>query len=73
MRNKLTFQIEGMSCASCKTLIESDVNDQPGINNVNVNFQTGECKIDFDDQKTSQKKIFATIKVLNYKVKTDKA
>ncbi len=61
-----------MSCASCKTLIESDVNDLPGINDVNVNFKTGECKIVFDDQKISQEKIFSTIKALNYKVKIEK-
>ena len=72
MQNKITFQIEGMSCKSCKTLIESDVNDLPGIKKINVNFHTGECEIDFDEQKISQEKIFSTIEALNYKVKTNK-
>lgn len=69
MFKKIKIQIEGIHCGSCKTLIETEVNALEGVKNINIDSKTGECSVEFDDQKISQTKIFETIEKLNYKVK----
>jgi len=69
MLKKIKIQIEGIHCKSCKTLIETEVDVLEGVKDIDVNYQTGDCQIEFDDKKISQKKIFETIEKLNYKVK----
>lgn len=73
MLKKIKIQIEGIHCQSCKTLIETEVDVLEGVKDINVDHQTGECEIEFDDQKISPKKIFEVIEKLNYKVKKEKA
>jgi len=72
MLKQIKIQIEGIHCKSCKTLIETEVDVLIGVKDVNVDLKTGECEIEFDDQKISQKKIFETIKKLDYKVSEEK-
>lgn len=69
MLKKIKIQIDGIHCKSCKTLIETEVDALEGVKDVDVNPQSGECQIEFDEQKISQKKILETIEGLNYKVK----
>ncbi|MFH1841542.1 MAG: sulfite exporter TauE/SafE family protein [Candidatus Nealsonbacteria bacterium] len=68
MLKKINIQIEGIHCKSCKTLIETEVDVLDGVKDINVDYQTGKCQIEFDDQRVSQKKIFEAIEKLNYKV-----
>jgi len=70
MLKKIQIRIKGIHCKSCKTLIETEVDVLPGVKDVDVNYQTGECQIIFDDQKVSQSKIFKTIEKLDYQVKS---
>ncbi|MBU3942435.1 cation transporter, partial [Patescibacteria group bacterium] len=69
MLKKVKIQIEGIHCKSCKTLIETEVDVLEGVKDIDVDYQTGNCQIEFDDKKISQKKIFETIEKLNYRVK----
>lgn len=68
MLKKIRVQIKGIHCKSCKTLIETEVDVLEGVKDINVDYQNGECQIEFDGSKISQKKIFAAIEKLNYKV-----
>jgi uncharacterized protein len=68
MTKKINIAIDGMHCRSCKTLIESDVEDLKGVKKINVDYQTGKCNLEFDEERTSEKEIFKTIENLNYKV-----
>ncbi|MBU1921683.1 sulfite exporter TauE/SafE family protein [Patescibacteria group bacterium] len=68
MFKKIKIQIKGIHCASCKTLIETEVDVLEGVKDIEVDNKTGECKIEFDDGKISQKRIFETIEKLKYKV-----
>lgn len=71
MLKRIKIKIEGIHCESCKTLIETEVDVLEGVKEVKVDYQAGECEIEFDDQKISQKKIFEKIEKLNYKVKEE--
>ncbi len=66
---KTKINIEGIHCKSCKTLIESEIDVLAGVKEVEVNHQTGQTTLEFDDQKISKTKIFKAIEKLNYKVK----
>jgi len=68
MFKKITIQIEGIHCRSCKTLIETEVGVLEGLKGIDVDYQTSKCRIEFDDQKISQRRIFEAIEKLNYKV-----
>jgi len=71
MLKKIKIQIEGIHCKSCKILIETEVDILDGIKSVKVNNQTGDCEIEYDKNKISQKKIFETIEKMDYKVKRE--
>ncbi len=68
MLQKIKFKIKGIHCASCKILIETEVDVLAGVKDIKVNHQTGECQVEYDDDKISQPKIFAAIEKLNYQV-----
>ncbi len=68
MLKKIKIKIEGVHCKSCKILIETEIDVLNGVKDIDVDYQTKECQIEFDDQKISQKRIFETIEKLNYKV-----
>ena len=72
MLKKINIQIKGIHCKSCKTLIETEVDVLEGVKDININYQNGECQIEFNDSKISQKKIFEVIEKLNYKVERKK-
>ncbi|MDF1498313.1 MAG: sulfite exporter TauE/SafE family protein [Patescibacteria group bacterium] len=71
MLKKIKIQIEGIHCKSCKILIETEVDILDGIKSVKVNNQTGNCEIEYDENKISQKKIFETIEKMDYKIKKE--
>ncbi len=56
MINK-TYQIKNIHCKSCKTLIESVLEETPGIKKVDVEFEMGRSEIEFDESKISEKEI----------------
>lgn len=54
---KKTFDVLGVHCASCKSLIEKNVNKLDGINLVNVNFAAAKMLVDYDEKKVSLEEI----------------
>ena len=66
MLKKQIIKIKGIHCASCKTLIETEIDVLPGVNKVDVNYLSEKAILEFDETKVSLKKIFKEIKKLNY-------
>ncbi len=50
---KETYQIKGMHCASCASIIERTVKKIDGVENISVNNGTENAKISFDTNKTN--------------------
>lgn len=48
---KTKFQIKGMHCQSCATLIEEKLKNQAGIMTAKVNFETGKAVVFYDERK----------------------
>jgi len=66
MNKTLNFKITGLHCQSCKTLIEEDIKNLPGIIKIEVDYASGKTNLDYDDEKIFVAEIFKTISKLNY-------
>ncbi|MGA0097622.1 MAG: heavy metal translocating P-type ATPase [Bacilli bacterium] len=47
---KQTFQIEGMTCATCQVTVQRAVAQLPGVKTVNVNLITHQMQVEFEPQ-----------------------
>ncbi|PWB38633.1 MAG: heavy metal translocating P-type ATPase [Parcubacteria group bacterium] len=61
-----TYQIRGMHCASCASIIERKLQKQAGVKSVAVSYGTEKAQLDFDSQITDLTKLSAVIKPLGY-------
>ena len=68
---KLTFKIEGMTCASCAATIEHGLKKEKGVNSANVNFATEKAYLEFNPSETNAIKVKKTIEGLGYKAEED--
>jgi len=66
---KQVFDVSGMHCQSCVTLITKGLQKEQGVKYVNVNLATEKATVEFDDSKTNQDKIIQIISGLGYKAK----
>jgi len=64
--NKITFNIKGLHCSSCKTLVEAEVGEMPGVKKIVVLYDKGHAGIEYDETKIGLDEIFAKIKSLGY-------
>ena len=65
---QLSLKINGMHCASCKTLIEAKLGDVPGILSIKIDYLSGRAEIEIDESKIDQNRVIAEIKKLGYAV-----
>jgi sulfite exporter TauE/SafE/copper chaperone CopZ len=66
MIKTLKFKICGMHCASCQTLLESELSELPGINKVKIDINNHLADIEFEENTTNKEMIFDKIKALSY-------
>jgi copper chaperone CopZ len=60
------FGLKNIHCKSCKHLIESAASELLGVNSINVDLKSRECKFNFDEGKISEKEIAELIESLGY-------
>jgi len=63
------FDITGMHCQSCVTLLTRGIKKDLGVKYVNVNLATEKAMVEFDETKTNQNNIIKIISELGYKAK----
>lgn len=66
METKQTFNVKGMHCASCASIIEKTFKKAPGVVSVEVNPATETAKVSFDASKTSPRTLSSHIEPLGY-------
>ncbi len=66
-----SFQIEGMSCASCVSRVEKALAAVPGVTDASVNLATETARVSFDDSVNTQT-LTATLSDAGYPAATDK-
>lgn len=62
--NNETYPVIGMHCASCKALIEGELNKKEGVKSAKVNYATETVSIEYDPLKTSMAEITNEVRSL---------
>ncbi len=70
---KVTLDIEGMTCAACATRIEKGLQRMEGVTSATVNLATNSAVVEYKEGVTSVEYILEKIKKLGYKghIRTD--
>lgn len=68
MTKRIHLNIGGMSCVQCQTKIEKALNATAGVKKARVSYTKGTADIEYDDEKTSVKRIKKVIEKLDYTV-----
>ncbi len=63
-----TFKVDGMSCVNCARTIEIALRRKEGVMDVEVSFELGRVRVDFDEGRISEEEIVKTIETLGYRV-----
>ncbi|KPC98072.1 Copper-exporting P-type ATPase A [Geobacillus sp. BCO2] len=66
---KVTLDIEGMTCAACATRIEKGLNRMEGVTSAAVNLATNSAVVEYKEGVTSVEDILEKIKKLGYRGK----
>ncbi len=64
----IKFNVKGMHCRSCESLLKDVLEEQQGIKNAEFNSKKGSAKIEFDEAYINENKIKSLIKNEGYKV-----
>ena len=65
MKNVL-YNVKGMHCKSCETLIKDSLEEIDGVQKVDVSHERGYVKVTFDEKKVNEDKIQSAIKKEGY-------
>jgi len=69
MTKDFLLKIEGMDCPSCADTVEKGISTLPGVENVRVNFVTGQLKIGIASGGLDEAMVIRTVKNLGYNAK----
>ena len=65
------YPVQGMSCASCASSIQSYLRHQPGILKADVNYAGHEISVAYDDDQTNDQEIARNVEALGYQLLLD--
>jgi copper chaperone len=65
---KLTLQVDGMSCEHCKNAVTKAVSALPGVSSVDVDLKAKTVTVQHDPSLATLEKIKAEIQELDYEV-----
>lgn len=66
MQQNMSFDIKGMTCASCVNRIEKALKQDQGIVSASVNLATEKARVEFDDTQVNAQKIISLITNAGY-------
>ncbi|WP_449537492.1 copper chaperone CopZ [Ferdinandcohnia sp. Marseille-Q9671] len=65
---KVTLQVQGMSCGHCVKAVEGSVGELAGVSAVTVDLAEGKVDVEFDESVVTLDKIKETIDEEGYEV-----
>ncbi|HWR24991.1 MAG TPA: heavy metal translocating P-type ATPase [Methanosarcina sp.] len=65
-KDKVTLNLQGMSCASCAANIEKILNKKEGVISASVNFPLEQAVVEFDSSRISVREIIASVEGIGY-------
>ena len=70
---KVTFKVEGMSCAVCASRIEKVVSKMENVESANVNFAVELLNVEYNGKKEYEEEIKAVVEKAGYKLVDEEA
>lgn len=70
---KETYLVEGMSCASCASSVETMLSSLNGIKQANVNYANASVLVEFDDNNVSAEAMEKAVEKIGYKLIINKS
>lgn len=67
----VSFQVDGMTCASCVRRVERAIADVPGVVSANVNLATERVDVSLDARSGDASAVVAAIRSAGYEVRSD--
>jgi copper chaperone len=61
-----TIKVEGMSCMHCQLRVKKAVEAVEGVQRADVNLQTKQVTVDYEDGKVNLEKVKAVIREAGY-------
>src|SRR6266567_7799440 len=62
----VTFNLEGMTCASCAMRIEKGLKKVPGVKHASVNFATEQASVTYDPVQTGPEQLVQKVEAVGY-------
>ncbi|EHJ08588.1 copper chaperone CopZ [Staphylococcus simiae] len=62
------LKVEGMSCAHCKSAVESALTELNGVDSAQVNLEQGNVEVQYDDSQVSTAQMKDAIEDQGYDV-----
>jgi len=66
---KTILRSDELSCPTCVSNIESNLNEKEGVRNADVHFNTGRIEVEHDANTVSQDDLVAAVQQSGYKAK----
>ncbi len=63
---KKIYQITGMTCGGCVRTVTTILQNQAGVNKVEVSLDPGQAEIEYDESQTSPEKLAKAIGQMGY-------
>src|SRR5216683_7529477 len=64
--SQVTFNLEGMTCASCAMRIEKGLKKVPGVKDASVNFATEQATVTYDPAQTGPEQLVQKVEAVGY-------
>jgi len=71
MNTAHTYQVRGMHCASCASIVERTLRGRAGVSTADVNFSSGTAQVSFDEALVRPADLVLLIEPLGYSLNTD--
>ena len=68
----VTIKVDGMKCAKCSASVSKALKATEGVEDAQVNSETGEAVIKYDDQKLTEAKLREVINSTGFKAAEEK-
>lgn len=65
---KKELKVEGMSCGHCRAAVETALKTLDGVNDVEVQLETGKVIVDYDEGAAAEHELAEAIKNAGYEV-----
>lgn len=58
----VTLKVEGMTCGGCATTVERALKETAGVEDAQVNYESGQAIVKYDDRKINLRQLREVIK-----------